>query len=266
MVTSATGMSTGGSPVATPRRLAASAVTPLDALATAELEAMYAAAADLLECQRVLANTGDNVVTEALRGEQAFEPWSHYPRGDVFDPRSQSQFYYHTHVAEERVDGEHGHFHTFLRPAGVGLDVAPVPLDDFVEPGNPGELVAHLAGISVDAHGQVFRLFTTNRWVTAETWYPATAVEAMLEHFRVDHARPSWPLNRWVSAVVTLFRPQIRALVRARDERVAEYAAAHPGRNVHEDRGLNVTSEMRVSVAEQVQGLEATLAEKRSMQ
>jgi hypothetical protein len=38
--------------------------------------------------------------------------------------------------------------------------------------------------------------------------------------------------------MLRLFRPQIRALLEVRDAAVAGWAAAHPGGNVYEDRGL----------------------------
>ena len=39
-------------------------------------------------------------------------------------------------------------------------------------------------------------LITTNRWVTAENWYAADDVCAMLDHFDIDHAQHFWPTNR----------------------------------------------------------------------
>jgi len=39
--------------------------------------------------------------------------------------------------------------------------------------------------------GRPIRLFTTNRWVTGDVWYPASAVIAMLERFEVEVVRPS---------------------------------------------------------------------------
>lgn len=228
-------------------------------LSPAELQQMYEAAAEVLECQRVLAKTGDNVVTEVLRRETEFRVWDHYPRGDVFDDETHSQFYYHTHTPQERSPGEHGHFHTFVRPAGLGLDVKPAPLPDFQPPKDPMDLVAHLIGISVDEYGQTFRLFTTNRWVTAETWYPAKDVIRFLEVFEMDLAQPSWPLNRWLTATVRLFKPQIRWLIQQRDECIAQHRSATPDSNVFEDRALNVTSELTVSVGEQIRLIERAL-------
>jgi hypothetical protein len=73
---------------------------------------------EALECRRVLAKAGLNLVGEVLRGQGTFYQFNHYPEGDVYDRDSHAQYYYHAHRG---VEGEHGHFHTFLRagwPAG----------------------------------------------------------------------------------------------------------------------------------------------------
>ena len=80
-------------------------------LPPARLQRMIAAAAELKECMRVLANAGLNVVGECLRGQGTFYEIDHYPKGDVFDNSSCSQYYYHHH----RNSDEHGQFHTFAR-------------------------------------------------------------------------------------------------------------------------------------------------------
>ncbi len=69
-------------------------------------------------------------------------------------------------------------------------------------------------GISTDATGRPIRLFTTNRWVTGEIWHDADSVIGMLERFDITVAAPARELNRWLSALLRLFRPQIVELVR----------------------------------------------------
>ena len=129
---------------------------------------------------------GKNPVTEALDGAGAVEEWAHFPAGDVIDPATHSQFYYHAHAAEERAGGEHGHFHTFVRPKLLFPDLAPVALADNAACVPETAWVAHLAGISTDASGNLIRLFTTNRWVTDEVWYDADAVIAHARSLRHD--------------------------------------------------------------------------------
>lgn len=233
---------------------------PADALVASQpperLRAMLAAGDEVRACMRALEAGGLNLVGEVLRGGGIFTEMDHYPENDVFDAVSQSQYYYHAHRPES---GEHGHFHTFLRQPGMPAGVLPVPHrgKEAWPTGDDG--ITHLVAIAMDAWGKPTGLFTTNRWVTAEAWYRADDVIAMLERFRIDHAAPSWPLNRWITAMLQLFAPQIEWLVRQRDRTVFEWARRHPGADVYEDRELEVTSEISISLDEQRERVRSAL-------
>jgi Domain of unknown function (DUF6969) len=231
----------------------------LDDLPREILEAMLAAGREVLEWRRILAKTGDNLVGEVLRHQGEFYILDHYPKGDVFDPESHSQWYYHAHDKRDRP-GEHGHFHTFLRGGGMPEGIEPAPLPDFHPKADRHELISHLIAVSMDRSGWPLGLFTTNRWVTAETWYAAHDVAAMLDRFDVQINQPAWPVNCWLTNMLRLFRPQIEELLQQRDERVRAWQRAHPGVNAYEDRGLEVTSQLPVSVEAQVELLERQLA------
>lgn len=222
----------------------------LAACAPEELEELRAAGAEVLECQRVLRKTSSNVVAEVLRHQGTFYQWTHYPKGDAIDWETQSQYYYHAHPKEERP-GEHGHFHTFLRYQAMPPDVAPMPLAHPQAPSD-NRVGAHLIALSMDKKGYAVKAFTTNRWVTDETWYSALDLARMLPRFRMDHTFPSWAANRWLSAAMVLFRPQILHLFAARDRIVAARAAADPARDVFEDRAFDVISELDIDVETQV--------------
>ena len=225
------------------------------------LEKMRAAGQDVVECHRVLAITGDNIVGEVIREVETFFEWDHYPEGDVFDHVTHSQFYYHAHPQELR-SGEHGHFHTVLRPDGMPKGVRPAMVEDFNMPEGENEALSHLIAISMDKFGVPIRLFTTNRWVTGEVWYDADNVRPMLDNFLIDHTRPSWPVNRWISGMVRLFRPQIIALIDARDKAIEVWKERYPDRNVFEDNDLEITSALDIDIDAQVAAVSAALAER----
>ncbi len=248
-------------------------------LSRAELERMAAAAGEVRECERVLAKTGDSIVGEALRGGGTFYEWNHYPEGDVYDPETHAQFFYHAHPPGTRGVDEHGHFHTFLRPRGMPPGTQPLmlpelaiadtpaaPADPILAPvaqpnqGGNNDKLSHLVAIAMDQSGAPVRLFTTNRWVTGETWYAAADVCAMLDRFIVDLARPSWPLNRWISAMFRLFRPQMCELLQARDAAVMNWRRRHRGKvHVFEDRRLEVASTLTIDLGEQIRAIELAL-------
>jgi hypothetical protein len=228
---------------------------------------MAAAGREIHECYRVLAKTGDNIVGEALRDQDTFYEWTHYPRDDVYDDVTHAQFYYHAHPAGERAWAEHGHFHAFLRPRGMPSGVRPADVPPPSEPADPATpeadnaALSHLVAISMNPAGLPIRLFTTNRWVTGETWYAAADVCAMLDRFLIDHTRPSWALNRWISAMFRLFRPQMIALVHARDRAVAQWQRQSDAAPViYDDRSRDVASTIEIDVDEQIARVAAELA------
>ena len=226
----------------------------LATLSVPTLRQMLVAGREAQECCRVLKKGGLNLVGEVLRGQGEFVEYSHYPADDVYDEESRAQYYYHAHRG---LAGEHGHFHTFLRRPGAIVGAAPVAFPAS-EPWPAGDdEIAHLIAISMDAYGWPIGLFATNRWVAGDTWFRATDVIRMLDHFRIDHACPSWPVNRWISAMIVLFRPHIEALLLHRDEVVNAWIAAHPGEDVFEDRKLEITSRLDVSVDAIVEELQA---------
>ena len=227
-------------------------------LGRARLEAMLDAGREVKNCMRVLAKGGSNVVGELLRDVVTFYEWDHYPKGDVYDRVTHAQYYYHAHPEAERP-GEHGHFHTFLRPLGMPRGIKPLPVPGRAPAAEPNAALSHLVAVGMDHFGQPVSLFTTNRWVTDETWYRAEDVIRMLDFFEIDLAHPSWPVNRWISALLPLFRPQIEWLVKRRDESVAAWHKKKPRANVYEDRGLNVASEMAIDVERQVAAIEQAL-------
>lgn len=230
----------------------------LHTLSRDDLLAMRAAGAEITECYRVLAKAERNIVGELLRGAGEFIELNHFPDDDVFDRETQSQYYYHAHRG---LDGEHGHFHTFVRPPGIPDGMQPIEYKNATEPWPYGrEALSHLISISMDGYGFPMGLFTTNRWVTDEAWYSAADVMQLLKRFRIDHAAPSWPVNRWISAMFVLFRPQMRQLLLQRDATVAQWAAQHPGTDVFEDRALDITSWVAISVEDQISQVDAMLA------
>jgi hypothetical protein len=184
------------------------------------------ALAEIAFCEAVLAKGGLNLLTETFQGVSSITAWEHYPPGDVFDPASNSQWFYHCHPASEG-SVEHGHFHCFLRPHGAGGPIH------------------HLLAIGVDANGRLLRLFTVNQWVVGDDWADAQTTIPLLARFDMQMPRPSYLVNRWLTAIVVAYEPQIAELLRERDRVLAAHGAANP-HSVHQDRSLEVLSEFLV--------------------
>lgn len=225
------------------------------------LRLMLAAGEDIREVQRALDKTEDNVVSEVLRNQGTFYEWNHYPKGDVYDRETHSQYFYHAHPGKLR-DAEHGHFHTFIRAKGLPRGMKPVSHPDRSQWPMGKDAICHIVGMSMDTRGQPLRLFATNRWVTGETWFKAADVCKLIESFVIGHAQPSWPTNRWVGAMVRLFWPQIIMLVKARDAVIADWQKQFPDIDPLEDRRLEVAAQTDVSIEGQIKAVEASLAAK----
>ena len=184
------------------------------------------ALAEIAFCEAVLAKGGQTVLTETFAGVSSIDAWEHYPPGDVFDPASNAQWFYHCHPASEG-SVEHGHFHCFLRPEG------------------PQGQIHHLVAVGVDANGRLLRLFTVNQWVVGDDWADAEATIPLLSRFDMQMPRPSYLVNRWLTAVLVAHEAEIIDLLRERDRVLAQHVPAD-GVPVREDRSLEVTSELLI--------------------
>lgn len=213
----------------------------LAALPSSRLEAMALAGHELVRAERALSGQGFNVVARLLRDEGTFFEWDHYPAGDLHDPVSGAQYFYHAHGASERRTGEHGHFHCFLRAAGTGL-------------------LHHVVAVAMDDRGRPVRLFTVNRWVTDDSWIDAAGAIRLLDRFHLDQPKPSRWVNRWLQALLRLFRPEIEALLRRRDRRLAEWRRRHPGVDALAARQLDTLSEIAISTDARIDELRRALA------
>lgn len=181
------------------------------------------AAQEAAYCERLLAKSGENVLRETLRDAASVAAWSHYPAGDVYDPDSGGQWYYHCHLPPAD-DVEHGHYHCFVRPAGAEGPVH------------------HLIAVGVDAYGKLHRLFTVNQWVVGDNWLDAEPTIALLPRFDMELAKPSYLVNRWLTAILRQYQDEIEQLIRQRDEHLASHALAGGIALVREDRTIEVTS------------------------
>ncbi|MGH0348753.1 hypothetical protein [Sinorhizobium meliloti] len=190
-------------------------------------EAVELARREIAYCETLLAKAAPTCSARPFATRLKSRPGTHYPTGDVFDPTSGAQWFYPCHPAEEGAE-EHGHFHCFLRPQG------------------PQGPIHHLAAVGVDAHGRLLRLFTVNQWVVGDDWLGAEGTIALLPRFDVQMPRPSYLVNRWLTAIFTAYEQQITELIRERDRALLTHRQPE-GVEARQDRALEVTSELKLS-------------------
>jgi hypothetical protein len=226
------------------------------------------AARAVVGIERELSRAGRTILDELSAG---FATGDHYPPGEVWDPVSHAQYFYHAHPAGERAPGEHGHFHTFLGIGGMPAGMTPLVLPEMAvapqcdshgrgvgthrSPRDRG-VVSHLIGISLDPAGRPIALFTTNRWVTGETWFRGEDVALMLGRFDFVEPGPHDRVSRWLAATIGVLRPVIVDLALARDARIMDWRRRRSRQShVFDDRRLEVTSERRIDFAAELSGL-----------
>ena len=185
------------------------------------------AAQEVAFCERLLAKSGENVLRETLR-DAPVTAWEHYPPGDVFDAESGGQWYYHCHLPPAD-DIEHGHFHCFVRPDGAKGPVH------------------HLIAVGVDAYGKLHRLFTVNQWVVGDNWLDAEPSISLLSRFDMQLAKPSYLVNRWLTAVLTQYQPEIEQLIRQRDIAIARHAENGDLETARQNRDFEVMSSLLIA-------------------
>lgn len=235
---------------------------------------------DAVRWQDFLARDGRTVVSASLGSETRVFHWRHYPAGDVHDPVTHAQYFYHAHPPEPggpAPDGEHGHFHAFLRARGLKPGARPLVMPELAIAGHPAmppqaapsapapagephdEPWVHLVAIAMDCAGRPLRLFTTNRWVTGETWHSAADIAASLDRFAISDEIAS-PVDRWLTAMLGLFRPTIVRLLQERDAAVMGFRRRRRGKvHVLEDRRLEVTSWTAIDVDAEIRRVAAAL-------
>lgn len=150
--------------------------------------------------------------------------WAHYPDDDARDGETGSRWYYHVHAPGERDPAEHGHFHLFLHR--TQLEATAAVLAAPAEGEDAQAHVTHIAGLSVDHSGVPLAWFATNRWVTDEFLYPADTMIAHIDRYNVDATPEDDLVNRFLTAMVALYRTELADLLRTRDTALAELVKA----------------------------------------
>ncbi len=223
-----------------PARIAAS----LRALDVSRRGRAQRAASTLVECLRRFVDAGQVPLAAAVGDADAPQVWQHYQPDAASGIDSRPgvlHYYYHSHASPGATPAEHGHFHLF---AQLGNDAAGIAH------------FTHLVAIGVDARGMPCRLFTTNCWVTGESWLPARRVLALVEQIAAAPAVRGDLVGRWLRAQLSVFAPQITGLVRHRDRRMATRRRGGRRPGLLHDRRLHVVSQCQVSFERQLAAID----------
>jgi hypothetical protein len=186
--------------------------------------------------------------------EDGAQFWTHYPKADARDTNCQSRWYYHVHAPGARDKDEHGHFHLFLHrsqlPEGLKPKVWPPQGED------AKAHVTHLIALSIDTQGIPRSWFTVNRFVTNEFLFPADVMIEHLPDFNVDQTQEDNLVNRFVTAMVALYRDEIAELLKIRDTRHAELVTEHGDTGYEKASGIEVLSQIPIDLDAKIGAME----------
>lgn len=212
-----------------------------------------AAAATVIETITQMAQEQRPLMLRVLpEGKGKF--WKHYPDKDARDAQTKSRWYYHVHAPGSRDEDEHGHFHLFLHRTQLKGGPEPIALPPEGEDAKAH--VTHLIGLSIDYQGIPRSWFATNRFVTNEFLYPA---EVMIEHlplYNVDQTKQDSLVNRFVTAMVALYRDEIADLLRQRDERQAELVAEYGADAYEKASGVEVLASLPIDLDAKIETID----------
>lgn len=226
-------------------------------LTESQLERMRGAAENLLECYVDLSSAGTHLLAEMLDGSPPRQ-WAHYPDDDVIDRASGYQFFYHSHAPDDRDPSlEHGHIHVFARMDVHGNAIDMNTEDDFLRRlnGEPVEACTiSLLCVSLDAKGVPNSLFTVNRWVTGDHLLSAATTRKLIPGFLVQ-VEQYRVMNKWLTALLTLFGPQVEQLLIERDRKLLGLANDRMAVGLLEDESVEILSSVAIDIDQQIQWL-----------
>ncbi len=179
--------------------------------------------------------------------------WAHYPDKDARDAKTKSRWYYHMHAPGNRDASEHGHFHLFLHRTQMeeGLSTIAQP----PEGENAKAFVTHITGLSINRQGLPTSWFATNRWVTNEFMYSAPDMIAHLDRYNVDQTKQDETVNRFLTAMVALYRDEISDMLLERDQALADLSAAQDGDPKLYEKGNEVLAVRPIDLDQKIESL-----------
>lgn len=173
----------------------------------------------------------------------------HYPSGDVVDPESGAQYFYHSHRSEQ---SEHGHLHLFWHADSLGRRVRRQPLKA------PSQWSpSHLFAIGFNDQGMPVSVFTTNWWVTEGHWFDCAASMCMLDRFKLSERGKTGPMNRFLNGFLTLYQPLLAQLFMQRDRRIEKLTRQRPWSLVRIDERYEVLSHFEIDWLADIEALES---------
>lgn len=181
-----------------------------------------------------MAEAETNPVLEVIDLARPLEENKKYPAGLLQFNQTGWRAYYHCHPASRagnhRFNGEHGHFHIFVRTQA--------------EP----DVWVHVVALAMDNMGQPIGWFTVNHWVTAEEWQSESALSACLKHS--DYEQQESLVEKWLLSIIAVSHKQIRALLIERDRIIANKCISSSLEQTLANKEIYILSEEKIDLTQ----------------
>lgn len=210
-----------------------------------EIQQLGLIAQDMMSAWGVANARHGSLIQAWVRGRVMVEH-EHYPKGDVIDRQSGSQYFYHAHRGQ---GSEHGHLHLFWHATASGRRRR--------DAGFRTSAPTHLFAISLDARGLPEALFTTNLWVTGGYWFDAPALLSMVDRFRIERGGRYAAANQWLNHFIHLYRDAIELTLHQRDRRVRALMRHRSWVQLSQDRKHEVLSAVSLDLIGDMNAIES---------
>ena len=180
-----------------------------------------------------MADAETNPVLELIDLNKPLEENKKYPPGLLQFNTTGWRAYYHCHPASRagnhRFEGEHGHFHLFVRTQ--------------IDP----ELWSHMVALSIDPMGQPLGWFTVNHWVTGEAWESSRNLVKYL--LKIPYDLQNTLVERWLLSLLALSHDLVDVVLCERDQMIEEKKAGE-GKDIKQDKEIYLLSEIPMDLEE----------------
>lgn len=195
------------------------------------------AAESFVSCLLQMAEAETNPVLEIIDLEKPLQENKKYPIGLLQFNQTGWRAYYHCHPASRagnhRFNGEHGHFHIFVRI--------------HTEP----ERWSHLVALAMDNMGQALGWFSVNHWVTGEEWESADVLSKHLKD--IPFNKQITQLETWLLSLLSLSCDTVMTVLEERDCIIKKKQSGMKCLDIKKARGLYLLSERAINLEELIE-------------
>ena len=199
-----------------------------------EAELIVDATESLVACLLEMAESETNPVLQVINPKIPLQENKKYPADLLQFNQLGWRAYYHCHPAtragNHRFQGEHGHFHIFVRTQ------------------NESETWSHLVALAMDNMGQPLGWFTVNHWVTGEIWQDSETLVKYLDSIPYGNPGINKIVERWLLSILAVSRDKVINVLHERDKILKQKLLNQKESDIKQDKRIYLLSEIPINL------------------